>query len=132
MIRRPPRSTRTDTRLPYTTLFRSFRVARILVGGIFEPGLHLARQLDRHRLAKAILRLARCDANPAFRNRIFLDVGALLALEADADTALQHLHVEMVRARIGKIGRDSCRERVCQYVSIYVVAVSFKKYHKRL
>src|SRR3546814_14111695 len=27
MIRRPPRSTRTDTRFPYTTLFRSFRDA---------------------------------------------------------------------------------------------------------
>src|SRR3546814_7267942 len=27
MIRRPPRSTRTDTRFPYTTLFRSMRVA---------------------------------------------------------------------------------------------------------
>src|SRR3546814_19946627 len=27
MIRRPPRSTRTDTRLPYTTLFRSVAVA---------------------------------------------------------------------------------------------------------
>src|SRR3546814_6387856 len=28
MIRRPPRSTRTDTLFPYTTLFRSFRVVR--------------------------------------------------------------------------------------------------------
>src|SRR3546814_20512542 len=28
MIRRPPRSTRTDTLFPYTTLFRSFRVCR--------------------------------------------------------------------------------------------------------
>src|SRR3546814_4462448 len=28
MIRRPPRSTRTDTRFPYTTLFRSPRTAR--------------------------------------------------------------------------------------------------------
>src|SRR3546814_11997081 len=27
MIRRPPRSTRTDTLFPYTTLFRSFRSA---------------------------------------------------------------------------------------------------------
>src|SRR3546814_14375814 len=27
----------------------------------------------------------------------------------------------------GKIGRASCRERVCQYVSISVVAVSLKK-----
>src|SRR3546814_2449798 len=28
MIRRPPRSTRTDTRFPYTTLFRSFLLHR--------------------------------------------------------------------------------------------------------
>src|SRR3546814_9746631 len=28
MLRRPPRSTRTDTLFPYTTLFRSERVAR--------------------------------------------------------------------------------------------------------
>src|SRR3546814_15623704 len=28
MIRRPPRSTRTDTLFPYTTLFRSWRVGR--------------------------------------------------------------------------------------------------------
>src|SRR3546814_6809347 len=30
MIRRPPRSTRTDTLLPYTTLFRSLRAPRYL------------------------------------------------------------------------------------------------------
>src|SRR3546814_11760234 len=29
MIRRPPRSTRTDTLFPYTTLFRSWLVAKI-------------------------------------------------------------------------------------------------------
>src|SRR3546814_7491686 len=29
IIRRPPRSTRTDTRLPYTTLFRSLRAPQI-------------------------------------------------------------------------------------------------------
>src|SRR3546814_2955717 len=32
MIRRPPRSTRTDTLFPYTTLFRSERRAREAVG----------------------------------------------------------------------------------------------------
>src|SRR3546814_15273412 len=31
MIRRPPRSTRTDTRVPYTTLFRSGRPAPRLI-----------------------------------------------------------------------------------------------------
>src|SRR3546814_20822430 len=38
---------------------------------------------------------------------------------------------ELVRrqsvAELGKIGRASCRERVCQYVEITVVAVSLKK-----
>src|SRR3546814_3283110 len=32
MIRRPPRSTRTDTLLPYTTLFRSHPVRQIAMG----------------------------------------------------------------------------------------------------
>src|SRR3546814_5277444 len=33
MIRRPPRSTRTDTLFPYTTLFRSTAVKRMIAGG---------------------------------------------------------------------------------------------------
>src|SRR3546814_8289099 len=37
MIRRPPRSTRTDTLFPYTTLFRS--VIIILTGGAAEVGV---------------------------------------------------------------------------------------------
>src|SRR3546814_13453189 len=41
MIRRPPRSTRTDTRFPYTTLFRAQRArAR-------QPLVH-AERVDRH------------------------------------------------------------------------------------
>src|SRR3546814_18262631 len=32
-----------------------------------------------------------------------------------------------ILGREGEIGRASCRERVCQYVSISVVAVSLKK-----
>src|SRR3546814_17223436 len=33
MIRRPPRSTRTDTLFPYTTLFRSCHACECLLGG---------------------------------------------------------------------------------------------------
>src|SRR3546814_16670198 len=33
MIRRPPRSTRTDTLFPYTTLFRSLKIAEIHPAG---------------------------------------------------------------------------------------------------
>src|SRR3546814_4443586 len=42
MIRRPPRSTRTDTLFPYTTLFRSIVAKTPLV---FEPGEQEARAL---------------------------------------------------------------------------------------
>src|SRR3546814_11716191 len=40
MIRRPPRSTRTDTLFPYTTLFRS--TGRTLTGRRWSDGLHQA------------------------------------------------------------------------------------------
>src|SRR3546814_7454192 len=42
MIRRPPRSTRTDTLFPYTTLFRSPRHHARIIGvrlGVVEAGL---------------------------------------------------------------------------------------------
>src|SRR3546814_10006004 len=59
MVRRPPRSTRTDTLFPYTTLFRS-EAARVLKAGgqaLFvdgrSPGLPL---LDTHLQAIELLR----------------------------------------------------------------------------
>src|SRR3546814_15599187 len=36
-------------------------------------------------------------------------------------------HAKRIARHLKKIGRASCRERVCQYVSISVVAVSLKK-----
>src|SRR3546814_5226662 len=39
MIRRPPRSTRTDTLFPYTTLFRSLDTSRIAAWDKLNPGL---------------------------------------------------------------------------------------------
>src|SRR3546814_17414663 len=52
MIRRPPRSTRTDTRFPYTTLLRSLRdavFARVGQHAIRAVGLQIFRHL--HALA---------------------------------------------------------------------------------
>src|SRR3546814_10479087 len=46
MIRRPPRSTRTDTLFPYTTLFRSVHPADIL-GLLGLAGLHIDRRDHR-------------------------------------------------------------------------------------
>src|SRR3546814_15412512 len=109
MIRLPPRSTRTDTLFPYTTLCRSDDRAAT----------------ERNQLGVLVTRFL------GGRVRALLDLQAELLLEFgergqsaavtdDADAlgmttrARQCLHhVEPVRTQIG---RASCRERVCQYV----------------
>src|SRR3546814_5026544 len=65
MIRRPPRSTRTDTLFPYTTLFRSIfqrvaaqhQIERWIIAPRYSD--HQARQPDRiaHFVADMLLRL---------------------------------------------------------------------------
>src|SRR3546814_11558024 len=51
-----------------------------------------------------------------------------LVLDADIGEGAAHHHFMVAAARtIGEIGGASCRERVCQYVSISVAAVSLKK-----
>src|SRR3546814_17802981 len=80
MIRRPPRSTRTDTLFPYTTLFRSWilgRLGRLGRGGALrllawnrheriDPGAVL---LLRHLRAEAELRAAAPDGPISLRPR---------------------------------------------------------------
>src|SRR3546814_12353276 len=89
MIRRPPRSTRTDTLFPYTTLFRS-------LGGLARhhppPGVEHHDQL----LVLLVLVLAR-DQLARTRGRLPVDLA-----QAVADAVLAHL------VEIGEIGRASC------------------------
>src|SRR3546814_16692092 len=124
MIRRPPRSTRTDTLFPYTTLFRS---ADGIFGGDAFP--RIAFEL-LHAEADA-LRVA-VDADDLHLDRVTdVDdfarvVDALVAHVGDMEQAVDAAQVDE-RAIVGEIGRASCRERVCQYVSISVDAVSLKK-----
>src|SRR3546814_12735790 len=58
MIRRPPRSTRTDTLFPYTTLFRSLlRSKRLNRFGLHSGRARISHELAgrrRRRLAKSI------------------------------------------------------------------------------
>src|SRR3546814_5892846 len=54
MIRRPPRSTRTDTLFPYTTLFRS---------PVHQEGLFQLGQADRRRLGSGSHGTYRLNAN---------------------------------------------------------------------
>src|SRR3546814_12110637 len=108
MIRRPPRSTRTDTLFPYTTLFRSLHGGEPL-RGIGDPRQRAARR--RYRLGDAI-------APQPIGNRA-VDVAAVENLaridpRRDEDGAARA--AELDRRAPGEIGRASCRERVCQDV----------------
>src|SRR3546814_10576434 len=87
MIRRPPRSTRTDTLFPYTTLFRSggggllaYRRGRIrepLLGigdeeGILRFGMrHRRREMGRYRIGPLRQRLAVSLPGPRSEARAF-------------------------------------------------------------
>src|SRR3546814_3123827 len=64
MIRRPPRSTRTDTLFPYTTLFRSLAVdaQRVLAVSSLQAGSRRGRRIQRQvhvRPVRAARRLLR-------------------------------------------------------------------------
>src|SRR3546814_15060082 len=105
MIRRPPRSTRTDTLFPYTTLFRSSERARAhlpVLGG------HVAR--DQPVIARDI-----SGVRPARPVETAL-LGLRRQIIARRDVIRPRLIVVRFRGRPEQIGRASCRERVCQYV----------------
>src|SRR3546814_18665562 len=108
MIRRPPRSTRTDTLFPYTTLFRSALVMLDADGRIrFANGQ-----------ARAVLGVKRAKliGNTYDAPEWAITDADGVAMQAD------RLPFARVRAQMRpvmgavQIGRASCRERVCQYV----------------
>src|SRR3546814_11055296 len=120
MIRRPPRSTRTDTLSPYTTLFRSRSMqAIILLAGVLALAAFAYRSGTRKALAaagdgrggRALHSLPSyygasvalwCGIPALLIAFVWLLGGGWLAEQA----ALGPLPEE--------IGRASCRERVCK------------------
>src|SRR3546814_18355755 len=115
MLRRPPRSTRTDTLFPYTTLFRSwfqFSNQPTRQGGIVVTRTDITNRKAMERALRESENLVRS------------------ILEAPP------VPVAMVRSQDGlvvyeKIGSASGRERGCRYVSISVGAVSLKQQSTR-
>src|SRR3546814_13560934 len=125
MIRRPPRSTRTDTLFPYTTLFRSAWLARSRA--FVKEGWHFQGQgigaSNRPRRA-------------ALQGLFPIRQGYLVGMKATIESAVllkSPGHVNSVGERrntIPTIGRASWRERV--YHSVYLaerdIALT-KNYH---
>src|SRR3546814_17005148 len=116
MIRRPPRSTRTDTLFPYTTLFRSayVRYTRSLAGGLGAPAQFGSRE---HALFRRVRELQRvCQAfgpagapqsgSPAGTRREFRSrsVGAVRSDRRSAGRTLGFGEVEEERLRRSSTG----------------------------
>src|SRR3546814_19317038 len=70
MIRRPPRSTRTDTLFPYTTLFRSHRL-------LFRPAVS---QIALHLPPQSGQRFAELKAAVVFPRFLGLAIGGVVAV----------------------------------------------------
>src|SRR3546814_15846920 len=111
MIRRPPRSTRTDTLFPYTTLFRS----EVGLGEV--RGLLPAALVDERLQAGAVgTGLGAEDAEAGAPRRLLLGN----AVRHQPRAVLGDLRGE--RVHLGRpverrqIGRAPCRERGWQYV----------------
>src|SRR3546814_21122883 len=117
MIRRPPRSTRTDTPFPYTTLFRSLLIPqaqRIRTAfGLVDPAFERLEAREGVLDTVAIGHLAQLvTILSAFQA---VD-DARLARPRFAQFFLQFGDIGFIALQRVEIGRASCRERGCQYV----------------
>src|SRR3546814_19850690 len=112
MIRRPPRSTRTDTLFPYTTLFRSMPSASWRARQ--RP---LANRRSRWRRSVSTGVAHPSDA-PAGMQR------------GDAEPEVAVLHIADAGPadhRRDELGRASSRDTLCKYVKSAVAPVSLNK-----
>src|SRR3546814_14246310 len=121
MIRRPPRSTRTDTLFPYTTLFRS----RFFEAGCSDATISFQKGailLDFDRDARTFsgaLMSAIADVRAAGAKVVHVEPDHLvslaeIAVRAKISRAAATNYAKGSRGQ--EIGIASCRARVCQYV----------------
>src|SRR3546814_13424341 len=106
MIRRPPRSTRTDTLFPYTTLFRSrTKVLEVGTGSGYQAAVlsRICRRVYTIERFKELLQTAEAR---------FLQL-RLHNITTRHGDGWKGWREQAPFDRI-KIGRASCRERVCQ------------------
>src|SRR3546814_18592444 len=112
MIRLPPRSTRTDTLFPYTTLFRSFAgEARELTSELGRVAEGKAFLLQGGDCAESFAEFHPNNIRDTFR--VLLQMAVVLTFASKMPV----VKLGRMAGQFAKqIGRAACRERVCQYV----------------
>src|SRR3546814_13952110 len=120
MIRRPPRSTRTDTLFPYTTLFRSVREAVKRPAKAEErPRVRKSRRAITRTILEDLLDTCADGGPAALRDRALLLVA--FGSGGRRRSGLATLKVEQLVEELSvpgdpELGRASCRETVCSDV----------------
>src|SRR3546814_12086927 len=112
MIRRPPRSTRTDTLFPYTTLFRSQRKNGASTSSA-RTGLGSSLFFHLQRAAADLVEFHRLEERGEIA---FAEAFVLLALDEFEEDRADHRLAENLEQQPREIGRASCRDRVWQSV----------------
>src|SRR3546814_18597409 len=127
MIRRPPRSTRTDTLFPYTTLFRSTRAIEQFIT-LQQEGVSPERALESVKVEPAAARFVRQTLQTALHAPAHSVAAAFVH---GRESVIPQMFQRMLDAwgigldqaptfryylqrHIEEIGRASCREGVCQ------------------
>src|SRR3546814_17574453 len=111
MIRRPPRSTRTDTLFPYTTLFRSNgEVTRIQLPAATSGG---TRPEIRYAYTQYYAQIRNSSGTLVNTGDPFYRVQQITTC-ATAATCAGTANA----TKVTKSGSESCRERGCQYGAI--------------
>src|SRR3546814_10684803 len=106
MIRRPPRSTRTDTLFPYTTLFRSVLLQALVP--ILHQAVHLRLGAGAiaHQLLGVELAHRRVLADRLVHQR--LGEGRLVALVVAEAAIAEHVDHDVLVERLPEFGGDAC------------------------
>src|SRR3546814_14423535 len=109
MIRRPPRSTRTDTLFPYTTLFRSGVSIGDSIAGLYSAFGIMAALWQRDRTGGDG---AARSLDVALTESVFSMMEAMLPEYGELGLIKQPTGGGIATATPSKIGRASWRERV--------------------
>src|SRR3546814_16689391 len=125
MIRRPPRSTRTDTLFPYTTLFRSLRGFGLKIGTVTRKMFdHRVRELVAEQETLTTIADAMLAARALLINEVAKLHKALLRIAREDEITGRLMSVPGVgeltaltfKTAIDEIARTTCMEGEWQYV----------------
>src|SRR3546814_17812961 len=117
MIRRPPRSTRTDTLFPYTTLFRSCEPRRAI--GAAQLAIHVERHIEHREknrdLAedRQVQQSHHDEQQQHERNRVSYEDEMIIGVKAPAERKEQP-HEGQRRSEERRVGKEcvsTCRSR---------------------